>query len=464
MKKVNPYISFLFALVILASCGKKQQSKMTPEEVQNMVAEAYVHCFPIVENYKAMYFYGILKESPKYTPINTVVSTTRLYTPDDKFVVTPNNDTYYTIGILDLRAEPILLEVPKIEDNRYYSFQLVSMNTDNFGYIGTRATGNDAGKYVITSPSYQGKLPADVKEIKAPSEFVIIIGRTQVNEEDPKDREIAKKIVEQYQLGVLSKFYPEFKPKTVEAINFPTYSDDVLTSTKFFERLNFLLPFLKPSTDEQSILDKYEVIGVKAGIPYNFVENNPQYKEAVDAGIKEGLQKVDSIGKKMGLITNGWLNLPIIEPFFGTAYDIRAGVARVGIYANDPIEAHYPMSHVDKDGQQLNGQNTYTLTFPAGKLPPVKYFWSLTMYDNTTRLLVANPINRYSVGDRTKGLKYGKDGSLTIYMSYKQPKEGTSNWLPAPEGDFNLAMRLYGPKDNVLKGTWLPEPIIKINK
>jgi hypothetical protein len=162
----------------------------------------------------------------------------------------------------------------------------------------------------------------------------------------------------------------------------------------------------------------------------------------------------------MGKVINGWTMFPLGD-YFGANYTDRTNIAKIGIYANSPKEAYYPLAFVDSNNQILDGKNNYKITFPAGQLPPAKYFWSLTMYDNGTQLLVDNPIQRYSIGDRTKSLKPNADGSLTIYMGNARPKSGTGNWLPAPNSGFNVMMRIYGPKENVLNGKWIPPPIVK---
>ena len=283
-----------------------------------------------MENYKGVYFYGVSEASPFFTPMNTVKHETRLYTAADTAIVRANNDTFYSTGVLDLRAEPVIFKVPESE-GRYYVFQLVSMTTDNFGYIGTRNTGSQAGTYAVTSPDFSGSLPDGVTQIKSPSEFVAVGGRTGVNAEDSSDIEAALALQSKFEIGIMSKFYPEFKPNTVEPINFP-----------------------------------------------------------------------------------------------------------------------------------FNGKNPYTLTFAADQIPPAKFFWSLTMYDNQTGLMSHNELNRYSIGDRTKGLRYHSDGSLTIYMGHKMPIEGPSNWLPAPNGPFDILLRLYGPKDEVMTKSWIPQPVVRL--
>jgi hypothetical protein len=225
-------LTVLGLIALLLGC-QSQKSKLIPEGAENLVADAYVHCFPIVENYKAIYFYAVLEASPFFTPFNTVRFETRLYTADDKAVVRANNDTYYSNGVLDLRAEPVIFKMPEA-NNRYYVFQLASQTTDNFSYIGTRSRGSNAAIYAVTGPDYTGKLPEGVIEIKAPSAFVGVVGRIGVNGEDSADREAAIALQNQIEIGVMSKFYPEFKPKTVEKINFPVYNEASITTPEFF--------------------------------------------------------------------------------------------------------------------------------------------------------------------------------------------------------------------------------------
>lgn len=440
------------------------KTKLTAEEVESMVAEAYVHCFPIVENYKAIYFYGVFEKSPVFTPLNTLKHEQRLYSPDDKAVVSANNDTYYSTGILDLRAEPVIFKVPEAKD-RYYVFQLVSQTTDNFNYIGTRLTGKGAGVYAVTSPNFKGKLPEGVVQIKAPSEFVCVAGRTAVNGQDSADIKDAVAFQAQYEIGSLSKYFPDFKPETVQPINFPAYSQATISTPEFFTTLNFLLPYIVLANEDAAMLKKYEAIGVNNSGKFTYLDEHPDMKEAFEAGIKKGMAQIDSLTSgPIGTPKNGWSLWPVQDAYFGSNFKLRTQIAKIAIYANCPIEAYYPSVSVDGEGKQLNGTNSYFVTFPADALPPAKFFWSLTMYDNATRLMVHNELDRYSIGDRTKGLTYNSDGSLTLYFGHKKPIKGPGNWLPAPEGDFNMLMRLYGPKEEVINKKWAPPAIIKMNK
>ncbi|RFM26895.1 DUF1214 domain-containing protein [Deminuibacter soli] len=226
--------------------------------------------------------------------------------------------------------------------------------------------------------------------------------------------------------------------------------------------MNFLLKYTRLSKSDQSIIDRFKPIGIEAGRPYDFVQTHPEFKAALLAGIKDGAAVVDSLGNHIGKKVNGWNLAPLAKEYFGTDYNLRTGYAKKAIYANTPSEAYYPSAAEDKDGLPLDGNNNYTITFPAGGLPPAKYFWSITMYDNSHQLLVPNEIKRYSIGDRTKGIQRNTNGSLTFYISSKKPSAGAANWLPAPPAGFNLMMRIYGPKEQVLNGDWVPPAIVKV--
>lgn len=457
MKKLNLLILFLLSIFFIG-CTSKKSSDV---EVEELVKEAYIQLFPIVENYKGIYFYGVEKNSPQYKPMNTVVNDRKLYSPDDTFVVSPNNDTYYSTGILDLRAEPVIFKVPASAD-RYYVFQLVDMVTNNFGYIGTNKTGKEAGIYAITSPNFDGKLPDGVKEIKAPSEFIVVAGRTAVNAEDPADIEKAKQLQDQFQIGVISKFYPDFVKKEVNEIDFPALNPADIETEKFFGLLNFLLQYTKLSTEEQAIVDKYKAIGVEAGKPYTFYQDHPELQPSILKGIETAKKEIDALAANIGKNINGWGLAPVGD-YFGKDYTLRTAYAKKAIYVNSPDEAYYPAVNVDNEGNILDGNNNYVINFTKDQIPPAKFFWSITMYDNAKQLLVHNEIKRYSIGDRTKGLVYNNDGSLTIYIGSKKPDQLVSNWLPAPKGGFNLMMRIYGPEESVIKGTWNP-PAVEIIK
>lgn len=464
-------IVFLFiAIIAVFGCQNNNSAnkagtsdaKPSSEKIQELAKEAFVHCYPIFENYKGIYFYGVMKESPKYIPMNSIVNESKLYTPENRFVVSPNNDAYYSTGILDLRAEPVIIKVPESR-NRYYVVQLVDMVTNNFAYIGVNTTGTQAGVYAVTGPDFKGLLPAGVKEIRSPSQFLIYAGRTGVNAENAADIQKARKLQKQYQVGVISQFYKDFKVSKTDSLEFPALNETDQANEQFFNRVNFLLQFTRLSSGDQSIIDKFKEIGIVPGKPYTFIQEHPEFKDAILNGINEGAKVVDSLSKNIGRQVNGWNLAPIKKEYFGDDYTLRTAYAKKAIYVNTPAEAYYPSTSIDANGMILNGKNNYSITFPAGKLPPAKYFWSITMYDNASQLLVPNDLKRYSIGDRTRGLKKNPDGSLTIYVGHAKPGAGTANWLPAPAAEFNLMMRIYGPGEEVLNETWAPPAVIKLN-
>jgi hypothetical protein len=447
----------------LISCSTVEKLTLSESQVKDLVKEAYIWGFAIVENYKGIYFYGGIDESsPVYTPFNSVKHMNVFYDHTVTTVVSGNNDTFYSNGILDLRAEPIVFHVPEVEEDRYYTFQLTSMTTDNFGYIGSRSTGTKEGYYAVTGPSFTGKLPDYIQQIKCPSEFVCVIGRTAVYNKE--DANTVMDIQKKYQLIPLSQLHPEYEPKPVDEIEWPEYTPDILTSPLFFKYLNWLIQYHQFSEEEQALVDKFAAIGVTAGEDYTFYTDNPDYQNAINEGIEEGHAKAMELSNAMGNTIDGWDLAPYDVEYFGDDYDLRTGWAVKAIYVNDPVEAYYPAANYDTEGNPLSGEYNYKLHFEADELPPAKYFWSLTMYYADNKLMVENPLNRYSIGDRTEGLQYGEDGSLTIYLSHDEPEQGASNWLPAPDREWYILMRLYGPEKPVLTGKWTPKGIEKIRK
>jgi hypothetical protein len=241
-------------------------------------------------------------------------------------------------------------------------------------------------------------------------------------------------------------------PPAAPAIDFPKI-DKEMVKTGFFEYLDFALQFAPAGPEEQAIRAKLARIGVGAGKTFNFKDLSPEHKAAIGLGMKDGGEKVDAAVAGTGKKINGWLVGGLAggdRAFFNGDWLNRAAVAKAGIYPNDPVEAMYPLTRTDSAGQPLDGsQHNYTLTFAAGQYPPVNAFWSVTMYDGKTQLLIQNPINRYLINSpMMPGMKKNPDGSLTLYIQNKTPGKGLeSNWLPAPNGPIFLVMRLYWPKE-----------------
>ncbi len=438
------------------------------------IAEAgFIYGLPIVMNYAVMYEYAVDRKSGQFkAPFNQLKNEPNVFTYKDTAIVTPNSDTPYSFVWMDLRAEPIVLSVPAVDAKRYYSVQLCDGNTYNYGYIGTRTTGSEAGDYMVVGPDWKGTIPPGIKKVFRSSTQLSLAGyRTQLF--SPDDLDNVKKVQAGYKVQALSAYLKQ--PATVAAtvIDFPKV-DKELVKTNFFEYLDFALQFAPAQENEKEIRAQLATIGVGPGKTFNFKDLPLEQKLEVGLGMKEGERKVDEGVANTGKAVNGWRvsGLPGDSAHYNGDWLKRAVAAKAGIYGNSPEEATYPFTRIDSDGQTLDGRkNNYTLTFPAGQQPPVNAFWSLTMYDGKTQLLIENPINRYLINSpMLPNMKTNPDGSLTLYIQNKSPgADKEANWLPAPDGTIYLVMRLYWPKTeapSILpagEGTWQPPGVKRVS-
>jgi hypothetical protein len=435
------------------------------------IAEAgFVYGLPIVMNYAIMYEYAIDRNSGQFkAPFNQIKNEPNVYTYKDTAIVTPNSDTPYSFVWMDLRAEPVVLSVPAVDPKRYYSVMLCDGNTYNYGYIGTRATGSEAGDYMVVGPDWKGGTPAGIKQVfRSSTQFSLAGYRTQLF--GPDDLDNVKKVQAGYKVQMLSAYLKQTPPPAAPAIDFPKI-DKELVKTNFFDYLDFALQFAPEQDNEKEIRAKLARIGVGPGKTLNFKDLPLEQKLELGLGMKEGQRKVDEAVATVGKTINGWRvsGLPGNSAHYNGDWMKRAVAAQAGIYGNDPEEATYPFTRVDIAGQTLDGsKHNYTLTFPAGQQPPVNAFWSLTMYDGKTQLLIENPINRYLINSpMLPAMKTNADGSLTLYIQNKSPgADKEANWLPAPNGPIYLVMRLYWPKTeapSILpagEGTWQPPAVV----
>ncbi|MCD9110269.1 DUF1254 domain-containing protein [Bradyrhizobium japonicum] len=438
------------------------------------IAEAgFIYGLPIVMNYAVMYEYAVDRSSSQFkAPFNEIVNEHRVYTYEDTSIIAPNSDTPYSGGFLDLQAEPIIVSVPTVDLKRYYSVQLIDGNTYNYGYMGSRATGGEAGDYMIVGPEWRGTAPSGVKKVfRSGTRHSLITIRTQLF--GANDMENVIKVQDGYKVRPLSTYLNQSPPTPAAAINFPKI-DKQLIKTNFFEYLDFALQFIPAEANEVEIRSQLARIGVGPGKTFNFKDLSLEDKAEVALGMKEGDRKVDEAVALAGKGINGWRvgSQYGDSKFYSGDWLKRAAAARAGIYANDAVEAIYPQTRADVDGQPLDsGKHNYTLTFAADQLPPVNAFWSVTMYDGKTELLIKNPINRYLINSpMLPRLKKNADGSLTIYIQNKSPgADKEANWLPAPDGSIYLMMRLYWPKEtppSILppgEGTWRPPGVVRVS-
>ena len=465
------------AILFASGCAKggttaaapNAMDSITPDEVTAIAKEAYIYAFPMMENYRTMYVQAIDRSAPGYSaPFNEFAHKTELLGPDFKDVVRPNNDTMYSLAWLDLRAQPVVITVPEIKD-RYYSVQLVDMFTHNFGYIGTRATGTGAGSYVVAGPQWEGSKPGDATAVfRSESNFVVCIIRTEVDGAD--DVATVAELQKQYRLTEMNVFLGRSRVPVATGITFPAHDPSRVKSAAFIDLLNFILTQVVVVPEEQDLMSRFAGIGIQAGALSASLALTPERRDAIDAGVGQGIVALSSAARNPSQLEgvtfradHGWDG---IDGLFGpgdamrSKYLVRAFAAMLGLYGNDAVEAYYPTGNNDASGNALDGaKHRYVMRFEKGELPQVDAFWSMTMYGFPDQLMVANPINRYSVGDRSK-LQYGKDGSLTIYIQHDAPeKKKASNWLPAPSGPFSLQFRMYLPKPEALNPLYLPPAV-----
>jgi hypothetical protein len=434
-------------------------------DTYEIAEEAYTYAFPMIASYKAMYQFFIDKTSSQYKgPLNRLFNEDRVFTPKDTAVVTPNSDTPYSFVGMDLRAEPMIICVPEIEKSRYYSIQLVDMYTFNFGYIGSRATGNGAGCYMVTGPSWKGETPAGVEKVfHSDTDFNVGIFRTQLF--GPGDMDNVRKIQAGYRAHVLSQFLNRPAPPSPSEPRWPVFTEAAF-KTDAFAFLNFLLMYAPTVPEEVKLRERFAQIGIGAGKSYDFEKLSLEDRLAQGLGIKRAFERIAEGRDTFGTSVNGWR---VTYSGFGDRADYngdwleRAVAAYAGIFGNSPEEALYPLATTDGNGQKLDGaKRNYTLTFPKDGLPPVNAFWSVTMYDGKTQLLIENPINRYLINSpMLPDMKTNPDGSLTLYIQKDSPgADKESNWLPAPAGPIYMVMRLYWPKPEVLDGAWKPPAVV----
>jgi hypothetical protein len=459
-------LSILMALGLgLHSAAATAQTAVTAAEARKIAQDAYIYGYPMVDNYRILYAYFFDTQNKEYkAPWNQLVNIPRVYTAEDKAVQTPNSDTPYSFVGMDLRAEPIVLTVPAIEKTRYYSIQLIDLYTHNFAYIGSRTTGNEAGRFLIAGPRWKGETPNGIKKIfRSETDLVLAGYRTQLF--DPADLDNVKKVQAGYKAEPLSKFLGNPAPAAAPAVRWvkPLSPQDQRTSPEFFHVMSFLLQFTAPHPSEKALRARFAKIGVEAGKPFDVAKLAPEMKTAIEGGIADGQKAYEEFKSKQvdtGKVTAG--DMFGTREYLKNNYMARMAGAILGIYGNSKEEALYPLYSVDAAGKPLEGTNRYTLRFAPGKLPPVHAFWSLTMYELPASLLVANPINRYLINSpMLPNMKRDPDGGITLYIQHESPgKDKEANWLPAPKGPFLMFMRLYWPKDEALQGKWTAPKLV----
>jgi hypothetical protein len=478
MKTHNGLTNLLLAILLaMTGCGDATDQPLTPEEAQAIAREAYVYGFPMVMNLKTIYNYVLDEQSPEYKgPFNQLSCTARLFTPEDKAVVSPNADTPYCMYWLDLRAEPQILSVPEMDPNRFYHFQFIDLYTHNFSYVGTLSTGNEAGKFLVAGPDWKGQKPEGVKDvIRSETDFVFHVVRTQLF--GPEDLEEVKAIQESYSLEPLSTFLGTAAPAAPPLPDFPKWDEGSQFDDRFFGYLDFMMTLLKkPGPGEKDLWNELARLGIGTDGTFNLASLPADIQDALKAGVTKGFDDIEqffnehgkdplssskTFGTREFLTESAQTNFGLASPSM-----LRSASAYMGLYGNSGAEAVYPAYLVDAEQQPLDtSANSYTLTFAEGMFPPVESFWSLTMYDGKTMLFIDNSLDRYLLNSTMmEQFQLGEDGSLVLYIAKDSPGQKLEgNWLPAPDGPLYMILRLYGPQAEALEGKWTPPALHRVD-
>ncbi|MFC1834472.1 DUF1254 domain-containing protein [Thermodesulfobacteriota bacterium] len=460
--------ALLILALIVPATDAGAQNKLTPAEAKAIAKEGYLFGLPLVYIATQMDVQtNVAKPEPGRAPVNQFSHLREFPDAANNKIVGMNVDTLYSLAFLDLSAEPIVLSVPPTGD-RWWIMQIIDSWNDVPAAPGSRTHGGKGGTFALVGPDWKGELPTGLEEILVDSNLVFLAGRTYTGGKD--DYATVRKIQDQYKLIPLSqwknagtKYTPPVgvpvKPNVDTKTPIPTQVFK-LSAGQFFGRLCELLVGNPARKADAPVMGNLAKLGIKPGAKFKIDAFDAGTRKAIDEGVAAAQQAIREEQPKLGETVNGW-QISRDLGRYGTKYLYRATWTFFGVGGNLVEDALYPFSVVDSDGKKLDGMNQYVLRFAKDQVPPVDAFWSLTLYDKDT-YLVDNPLNRYALGDRSN-MKPNPDGSLTIYIQSESPgADKEANWLPAPKsGPFQLALRMYVPKKQVIDGTWKPPAVEK---
>jgi len=441
----------------------------TPAQQHHQAAvDAYVYGYPLVTmELTRRVLTNVAKPEGKAAPMGQIARLRAYPTPEDKEVTAPNADTLYTMAWLDLSKEPWVFGIPDMK-GRYYLMPMLSGWTDVFEVPGKRTTGTKAQKYLITGPGWTGDVPSGVTELKSPTNLVWILGRIY-STGTPADYRAVHALQDRVSLVPLSAYGKPYTPPegTVDAaIDMKTAVREqvnAMDAATYFALLATLMKDNPPAAADAAMVQEMATIGLAPGESFDPAKLGPDFAKDLEGVPQEANAKIMGALKNLGEPRNGWSYSTHLG-VYGTDYLTRALVTAVGLGANRPQDAIYPVSEADADGKPYDGASRYVMHFDKGQMPPVEGFWSLTMYDEHY-FFVPNPLDRYTLSARN-ALKKNKDASVDLYIQHESPgRDKESNWLPAPAGRFILMLRLYWPTEkdpSILDDSWPIPPVTQV--
>jgi hypothetical protein len=449
----------------VAPAATAEAATITAEEAHAIGVDAYLYFYSLVTMDVTRKQLTNQEPTPGGIggPMNSFANVGAFPSADMKVVVRPNFDTLYSSGWLDLTKEPMVVSVPDT-GGRYYLLPMLDMWTDVFASPGWRTTGTEVGNFLVTPPGWSGTVPDGFTEIKAPTPYVWIIGRTKTD--GPADYDSVHKIQEGYKITPLSEWgkepvAPEVKiDPSIDMKTPPKKQVDTMPAGPFFAYAADLLKLHPPHITDEPIIAQLKRIGFEVGTSFDLDKADPAVKKGLASAPEDAQKLMAWKVPTLARIANYWSMNTDTMGVYGNYYLKRAIVTQLGLGANLPGDAIYPLNLADDTGKPLDGASNYTLHFDKDQMPPARAFWSITLYDNDG-FQVANSLNRFAVSSWMP-FHYNPDGSLDLYFQNESPgADKEANWLPAPKGPYNLTMRLYAPKSEALTGRWSPPPVIK---
>jgi hypothetical protein len=425
-------------------------------EARAIAKDATIYGFPLVDGYRIQHAYFVDHGGPEFkAPWNTLNHTAR-----------PSSDTPYSQLGFDLRTEPLVLTMPAVAQGRYYSAQFIDLYTFNFAYVGSRATGNGAGSYLLVGPRWKGEKPKGVASvIRSETELGMVLYRTQLL--GPADFAAVSRVQAGYRVQPLSSFLGRPAPKAAAPVEFikPLGADEERASPEFFNVLSFVLNFCPTQPSEKALMARFAKLDIGAGRRLDLTALSPELLKAIEAGMDDAWHALAEVKRKAELGKIGSGDIYGTREHLKNIYLFRMLAAVNGLYGSSQEEAIDPSYRLDSSGRPTDGSHRYVLRFAPGRFPPVNAFWSLTLYELPSQLLFANKLDRHLVNSHmVPTLKKDADGGVTLYIQHESPgRDRETNWLPAPKGPFFVVLRLYWPKPQALNGSWIKPPLQRID-
>ena len=443
-------------------------TRITEAYARMVARDTYFWAWPMVNIYNRRLAFkgspevGLMNGVLPFAPLNLMAMLHDYIEPSQRWVACPNQDVLYGAGVAALDETPVVVQVPAF-GTRFWVYQVVDLRTDSFADLGVMY-GTKPGFYLLVGPSWKGEPPKGITQVfRATTNTALVVPRV-FQDDTPEDKQAVQPVIAGIDMYPLAKYVGKMKQRDWRQL--PTLSSPADDSgeaetrwvfpERFFDELPRVLADAPALPGEEA---RYaEVLAVIAA-----AQKDPALKKVmVDEARKTETDLLDPLRqfRNFGIPLPHHWTTENNGAAFGTDYFMRTAIAKSNILVNKPNEAKYFYQDLDASGARLNGRTPYTVTFGKGQLPPVKGFWSLTMY-NQHHFFEPNAIKRFSVGTKNKDLERSADGSLTIYLQADPPTDALqrANWLPAPSGDFSLYIRAYWPDTPIVNGQWTPPPV-----